>query len=184
MEMTGNQVVAHNLTSARALRGWTQERAAAELEPYLGERWSKATFSAAERSVTGARIRQFSADELEAFARAFRLPVAYFFMPPGDSTVAGSLERIALAFPTEGVDEMVHDLDERSQISDGGTGWRSFRSHVIEMVRRYTDQANRHSDIAAVGRRLELARTAIEALQELAELEDQPMPITIEEDER
>ena len=50
------------------------------LAPYLGTRWSKASFSAAERSVDGQRVRQFSADEIVAFARGFRLPVV--LLPP------------------------------------------------------------------------------------------------------
>ncbi len=33
-----NQVVAHNLTRARLLRGWTQDQAAEALAPYLGTR--------------------------------------------------------------------------------------------------------------------------------------------------
>ncbi|MCA1673650.1 MAG: hypothetical protein LC799_16100, partial [Actinobacteria bacterium] len=44
---TANQVVAFNLTQAREWRGWTQDEAAVALEPYLGVRWSKATFSQA-----------------------------------------------------------------------------------------------------------------------------------------
>ena len=52
------------------------------LAPYLGFRWSKANFSAAERSVDGQRVRQFDADEIVAFARTFDLPVSWFFMPP------------------------------------------------------------------------------------------------------
>jgi transcriptional regulator with XRE-family HTH domain len=64
------------------MRDLTQERAAELLEPYLGRRWSKATFSAAERSAAeGTRAREFSADELLAFARAFDVPVSYFFLP-------------------------------------------------------------------------------------------------------
>jgi hypothetical protein len=80
--MTPNQVVAYNLAQARAWKGWTQDQAAEALEPYVGSRWSKANFSAAERSVTGERIRNFDADEIVAFARAFELPVTFFFMPP------------------------------------------------------------------------------------------------------
>jgi transcriptional regulator with XRE-family HTH domain len=79
---TANQVVAWNLALARTFRGLTQEEAAERLEPFLGERWSKVTFSAAERSVTGRRVRNFDADEIVAFARAFELPVAWFFVPP------------------------------------------------------------------------------------------------------
>jgi transcriptional regulator with XRE-family HTH domain len=67
---------------ARQLRGWTQDQAAAALEAYLGVRWSKASFSQAERSVGGKFVRQFDADEVVAFARGFELPVTWFFMPP------------------------------------------------------------------------------------------------------
>jgi hypothetical protein len=85
VQITPNQVVAYNLAEARALRRWTQEQAAAELEQYLGARWSKATFSAAERSMDGRRVRQFTADEIVAFSRCFRLPIGFFFMPPRPS---------------------------------------------------------------------------------------------------
>lgn len=78
---TPNQLVAENLKKARELRGWTQEEAAEKLEPYLDVRWSKATFSAAERSVAGERIRQFDADEIFAFSQAFDLPIGWFFLP-------------------------------------------------------------------------------------------------------
>ena len=77
-----NQIVAYNLRRARKLRGWTQEQAALQLQPLLGELWSKATFSAAERSVDGRRVRQFTADDLIAFGRAFKLPIAWFLLPP------------------------------------------------------------------------------------------------------
>lgn len=80
--LSPNQVVAYNLAQARMLRGWTQEQAAEALEIHVGTRWSKATFSAAERSVDGERVRQFDADEIVAFARAFDLPVSWFFLPP------------------------------------------------------------------------------------------------------
>lgn len=85
--ITPNQIVAFNLSEARSLRGWTQEQAAAELERYVGSRWSKATFSAAERSVDGRRVRQFTADEIVAFSRCFRVPIGFFFMPPRPSQV-------------------------------------------------------------------------------------------------
>src|SRR5918996_6100776 len=78
---TPNQVVAYNLARARQLRGWTQEEAAAALEPWLGVLWSRATFSQAERSVAGKVIRNFTADEIVAFAGAFGLPPAWFFSP-------------------------------------------------------------------------------------------------------
>ena len=80
--LTPNQVVAFNLAQARQLRGWTQQQAIDALEPFLGARWSVANYSAAERSVDGGRVRNFDADEIVAFARAFELPVTWFFMPP------------------------------------------------------------------------------------------------------
>jgi transcriptional regulator with XRE-family HTH domain len=80
--LTPNQVVARNLTMARTDRGWSQPEAAAALEPFLGVRWSRASYSAVERSVDGIRIKQFSADELVAIARCFDRPVAWFLTPP------------------------------------------------------------------------------------------------------
>ena len=80
--LTANQVVAFNLAQAREWKGWTQDEAAEALEPYLGKRWSKASVSQAERSIAGKFIRNFDADEIVAFARAYELPVTWFFMPP------------------------------------------------------------------------------------------------------
>jgi|Tabmets5t2r1_1033131.scaffolds.fasta_scaffold12103_2 Helix-turn-helix domain len=77
-----NQIVAHNLASARTLRGWTQDQAAEACAPYLGARLSAASWSAMERSVDGGRIREITADELVAFARAFDLPIGFFLTPP------------------------------------------------------------------------------------------------------
>lgn len=81
-QITLDQVVAYNLKRARQLRGWTQAQAAEEIEPYLGELWSVAVFSAAERSVESSRVRTFSASQVLAFALGFRLPIAWFYMPP------------------------------------------------------------------------------------------------------
>jgi hypothetical protein len=79
---TPNQIVAHNIAKARLLRGWTQDQAAAACAPYLGARLSPASWSALERSVDGGRIREITADELVAFARAFDLPIGFFLTPP------------------------------------------------------------------------------------------------------
>lgn len=87
--MTANQVVAYNLARARELRSLTQDEAAEVLAPFLGMRWSKASFSQAERSVGGKVIRKFDADEVVAFARAFDLPVTWFYLPP-PPTIDGS----------------------------------------------------------------------------------------------
>jgi hypothetical protein len=76
------QIVARNLERVRRMRGWSQEQAAKELEPYLGYRLSRAAFSQAERSLHGGKIRRFDADEIVAFARAFEVAIPYFFGPP------------------------------------------------------------------------------------------------------
>lgn len=90
---TPNQLVAYNLARARQLRGWTQEQAASELAKYQdGVEWSKVTWSAAERSIDGKRVRQFTADDLLALSQAFALPLTWWFLPPGseeDVTIAG-----------------------------------------------------------------------------------------------
>jgi len=81
--LTANQLISLSLTRARRDKGWTQTEASERLAPYLGARWSKATYSAAERSVERPdRIRQFTADHLLAFAAAFDMPIQMLFLPP------------------------------------------------------------------------------------------------------
>jgi transcriptional regulator with XRE-family HTH domain len=81
---TPSQVVAHNLTRARQLRGLTQAEIAERLSHFTGTPWSAVTVAQAEGSVTGQRVRQFTANELVALAQTFDLPVLYFFLPPED----------------------------------------------------------------------------------------------------
>ena len=80
--LTANQLVGYNMMRARKALGWDQEEAIERLAPYLGKRWSKNVYSAAERSYDGGRVRNFDADELLAMSLAFGVPVAYFFLPP------------------------------------------------------------------------------------------------------
>ncbi len=87
-QWTPNQLVAYNLKKAREVRGWTQERAAAEVAAiHKAAGWTKATWSAAERSVDGKRIRHFSADDLLAFSLAFKLPIGWWLLQPDDVEV-------------------------------------------------------------------------------------------------
>lgn len=89
--ITANQLVAYNLRRVRESLEITQAEAALRLEPYLGKRWSVASFSDAERSGGNGRTREFDANELLAFSRTFRKPIGYFFSPPDDleSVLAG-----------------------------------------------------------------------------------------------
>ncbi len=79
---TPNQLVAYNLARIRKQRALTQEQTVELLAPFLGVRWSVASLSAAERSVDGKRVKEFNADELIAFSRAFDVPLAFWFTPP------------------------------------------------------------------------------------------------------
>ena len=85
---TASQVVAHNLTRARELRGLTQMEVAERLTRFTGTRWSQATVAQAEGSTSSQRVRQFTANELAALARTFDLPILYFFLPPDDHRAA------------------------------------------------------------------------------------------------
>lgn len=95
LRYTPNQVVAYNLRQARVLRGWTQEEAAEKLAPHLGEKWSAASYSLAERSTERPeRVRHFSADDITAFCLTFELPILWFFFPP-EADAVGRDFRIA-----------------------------------------------------------------------------------------
>lgn len=80
-EFTASQVVAYNFTQARKLRGWSQDETADRLASFVGARWGKANISALERSARTGN-RRIDVDDLLAFARAFELPLVWFFMPP------------------------------------------------------------------------------------------------------
>lgn len=82
--LTPNQIVAHNLAQIRRGRGLTQAQFAEALEPLLGVRWSPAVLSAAERSVDGKRVREFSADELVAIARVLGVAVTKLIGPQSE----------------------------------------------------------------------------------------------------
>jgi hypothetical protein len=131
--LTPNQIVAYNLAQARTWKGWTQEQAAAELEPYLGTRWSKASVSAAERSVDGQRVRQSSADDLVAFSRCFGVPVGFFFLPPP----AGAADRmIRVAAPDNQLSGI--PLSELIDIVMGAPGERGYMAMRVEAFFRST----------------------------------------------
>jgi transcriptional regulator with XRE-family HTH domain len=85
---TPNQVVASNLIRLRQRRGLTQGEAARKLSDYSPKAWTEPMVAHAERSVTGNRIREFTADDLVTMARAFDVPVLYFLTPPPDIFVS------------------------------------------------------------------------------------------------
>lgn len=119
-----NQLVAYNLVRARELRGWTQERAAQELSLWTGVRWSKASWSAAERSVDGVRVREFTADDIAAFSHTFGVPVGWWFAPPTDDrlpmddTTRMGYVQLQLGEP-DGVDAFRERVSELSVAIEG-----------------------------------------------------------------
>lgn len=77
-EVTVNQVVAWNLARVRKDAGLTQQQLAEKIG------WTAASVSEAERSWDGKRTREFSAQDLAVLALALGVPVAAFFLAPGD----------------------------------------------------------------------------------------------------
>jgi transcriptional regulator with XRE-family HTH domain len=134
-----NQIVAFNVARARMLRGWTQEEAAEQLAPYLGVRMSGASFSAIERSVDAGRPREFDANELLAFARAFRVPLGWFFTPP-----TPWWDGVGIATPDasdEGLDPMVM-LDAVLGTPETLEDYKSYLlswPNPLQRMRRYDD---------------------------------------------
>ena len=159
--LTPNQVVAYNLTQAREWKGWTQDQLAEALEPHLGKRWSKASVSQAERSVAGKFIRQFTADEIVAFARALDLPLGWFFLPPPpwvDSATPVKLitpdadrfgtalaDLVDLVFGDEHGQALL-ELRLRSFLDRLGTGPLSQKQHAVQrLVRAKVDALVAHA---------------------------------------
>jgi transcriptional regulator with XRE-family HTH domain len=79
---TPNQVAAGNLVRLRQRRGLTQAEVARLLSSVACKEWTKAMVALTERSVTGNRVREFTADDLVTLARAFDVPVLSFLTPP------------------------------------------------------------------------------------------------------
>lgn len=124
---TPNQAVARNLARARREKGWTQERAAEELSKYIGSRWSKTVWSNAERSGDGDTPRQFTADDLVAFARCFDLPVLAFLLPDdysGSGGISTPDHPEGLA-PSAYVEAVIGDVSRLYQRLHSVLGWQS-----------------------------------------------------------
>jgi hypothetical protein len=136
--MTPNQVVAYRLRWARErIKDWTQEQTAEHLEPYLGIRWSSASFSTAE-STKGKRVREFTADEIVAFSKVFELPVGWFFLPPNsrekvevadERLSAGEVLRVILGGGREHYERAIDDLlkglsePQRRRVEEESSPW-------------------------------------------------------------
>jgi transcriptional regulator with XRE-family HTH domain len=126
-QLSVNQLIARNLFRARELKGWTQEQAAQRLEPYLGQRWSKATFSAAERSLDGRRPREFTVNEIVAFAAAFGQSLDWFFVPPTEFAEFDLIrtDRVIVAYDAEGKPLLTQAIEP------GGLTWGEYIGIIV-----------------------------------------------------
>lgn len=152
--LTANQLVAYNLTRIRKAQGLSQEQARGLLRPYLGSDWSKAAYSAAERSYNGKRVRQFTADDLVALSLAFSVPVAYFFLPPRqeDRVIGPATDAVELSGARSGsVDVNWRDLFE---VMLGGKYRASLYHRMLELPA--ADRPAVNSDTAVAVHRVAL----------------------------
>lgn len=175
--LTTNQVIAQNLLNARRLRSWTQDEAAERMEPFLGVRWSRATFSLAERSIDGRRVRQFTADEIMAFALAFDLPILWFFLPPTETlqlkSGSAAIEMtglLRLLFPSD-TQSIWDRLSTLKKWQPDDARWREVqllvRDHLIALLARLGYEASLVPDLDVMVARLQeqlKAQRAINAM--------------------
>lgn len=76
--MNAARTIARNIRALREAGGLTQAEACRALA-FEGVQWSPAVWSSAERSVSTERVRAFTADEVAALARVFRVSVGVLF---------------------------------------------------------------------------------------------------------
>ena len=131
-----NQVVAHNMTRARELRGLTQVEVADRLALFTGNKWSQATVAQAEGTVHGGRMRNFTINELYALARTFDLPILWFLVPPApDAEVAAD----GVSFPDDaGPDDwrrmLLYALGHRGNYGDLADALATWHHRMVEPV--------------------------------------------------
>lgn len=124
-EVTVNQVVAWNLARVRRDAGLTQQQLAEKIG------WTAASVSEAERSWDGKRTREFSAHDLTVLAFALGVPLAAFFLAPGDAGhwfADGTGTR-------RGMDELMRRLFPDSE--DDSPALDAYRERWNERMARY-----------------------------------------------
>jgi len=89
--VVANAIVSYNLRVIREAYGWTQQGVAGRLARLTGHELPQASISAMERGFDGERRRRFDAHELYLLSVVFEVPIAYFFVPPPEDSVAGKV---------------------------------------------------------------------------------------------
>jgi hypothetical protein len=140
--LTVHQIVAYNFRRAREREGWTQVQTSEALEPYLGFRLNQAGVSAIEKTYDSDRRRNIDVAEVVAFARCFRLPIGWFFLPPSGQAMdlvepvneeddrwwmqAGDLMALVLGTMT-GWDALVARIVDHLESSDPDATWEALQ---------------------------------------------------------
>jgi transcriptional regulator with XRE-family HTH domain len=171
-DLDANALVAANLRSIRARRGWTQIEVAERLSRLNGHKPTQASISAMEVGGMNGRRRRFDADELYLLAEVFGVPVIYFLLPdPGDQRVAERLCRL-LGPDEQSLDDRLRELSRQTSsdsvtltaaMSGGGPEsrvalddyrrWRSARLEALEQE-LWTDLERLADVLAGLGEAL------------------------------
>jgi transcriptional regulator with XRE-family HTH domain len=137
--ISANQLVAHNLRRLRLELDLTQEQMAQRLAQFTGERWSKTSWSNAERSAETSLAREFNANEILALARAFNTTVSYFLEPPDDELPL----TVFCSRHWEGDTRTT----SRGELLTAIYGTQVFQKTIARTVRRQLDAVGRQMDL-------------------------------------
>jgi hypothetical protein len=127
--LTTHQIVAYNFARARAAAGWTQVETSDRLEPYLGYKLNQAGVSAIEKTYDSERRRNIDSADVVAFARCFRRPISWFFLPPPGR--GGDLVEPVYS------DRQYHlpAADLVALTIGTPAGWRDFLDRIAELIK-------------------------------------------------
>lgn len=164
--LTTHQIVAYNFARARAAAGWTQVETSDRLEPYLGYKLNQAGISAIEKTYDSERRRNIDTADVVAFARCFKRPIGWFFLPPPGR--GGDLLEPVYSDPWFHL-----PAAELTALTLGTShGWQEFVDRVAELLRtdpRLTANAlhyalDGHRNRAEVEDQINLRRQAIRSV--------------------
>ena len=133
-----NAVVSFNLKAIRERNGWTQQEVADNLGRLTGHTLPQASISAMERGFDGERRRRFDAHELYLLSVLFRVPIAYFFVPPPGSErkqLADTGDPLVNAFRLHLKPEYLKNTGENFhffQFDHNGTGYTGATSALLQ----------------------------------------------------
>ena len=145
--LTVHQIVAYNFRRAREEAGWTQTQTSERLEPYLGYRLNQAGVSAIEKTFDSERRRNIDVAEVVGFARCFRLPVSWFFVPPADM----GEHLLEPVLPGQGEREQVV-ITLVTQLLGSPLGWRALVERLRELIETDGRRAVEAIEAALAGR--------------------------------